>query len=119
MQNAFRGLVLERLLAYRARGQEGIPPYEDLSEPVDLKTEFSGIVRNSHYLTERMPQFAAYLEGYPRIQTATPSVDKLFKCHLINLLATDSQSRERSREWWHLCPVYVVSVGHACRRFGY
>ena len=71
-RSAFRGLVLERLSAYRARGHEGIRPYQDTREPIDLKTEFSGILRNSPYLTERMPQFAAYLEGYPRIQAAAP-----------------------------------------------
>jgi hypothetical protein len=72
VQNAFRGLVLERLSAYRARGHEGIRPYQDTREPIDLKTEFSGILRNSPYLTERMPHFAAYLEGYPRIQAGAP-----------------------------------------------
>jgi len=72
LQDAFRSLVLERVSAYKARGHEGIPGYQDTRTPVDLKIEFSGIVRNSPYLIERMPQFAAYLEGYPRIQAPVP-----------------------------------------------
>jgi hypothetical protein len=72
LQEAFRSLVLERVLTYKARGHEGISGYQDTRTPVDLKVEFSGIVRNSPYLVERMPQFAAYLQGYPRIQAPAP-----------------------------------------------
>ncbi len=72
LQDAFRSLVLERVSAYKARGHEGIPGYQDTRTTVDLKVEFSGIVRNSPYLVERMPQLAAYLEGYPRMQTPAP-----------------------------------------------
>jgi hypothetical protein len=72
LQDAFRTLVLERVSAYKARGHEGIPGYQDAKMPVDLKAEFAGIVRHSPYLVERMPQFAAYLEGYPRVQAPAP-----------------------------------------------
>jgi hypothetical protein len=72
LQDAFRSLVLERVAAYKARGHEGMPGYQDSRTPVDLKSEFAGIVRNSPYLVERMPQFAAYLEGYPRAREPAP-----------------------------------------------
>jgi hypothetical protein len=72
LQDTFRSLVLERVSTYKARGHEGIPGYQDTRTPVDLKAEFSGIVRHSPYLVERMPQFAAYLEGYPHVPAPAP-----------------------------------------------
>ena len=60
VQDLFRSFVFERVKAYLARGHEGISDY-----PINLQQGFSAILRGSP-LPERMPEFAGYLENYPR-----------------------------------------------------
>jgi hypothetical protein len=63
VQDLFRIFVFERVEAYLARGHEGISGY-----PINLQQSFSAILRGSP-LTERMPEFAGYLENYPGRKT--------------------------------------------------
>lgn len=66
LQEAFQGLVLERVRAYRARGHRGISEYNDHATPVSLQAKFSSLIRGSPFLLAHMPRLAAYLEDYPR-----------------------------------------------------
>jgi hypothetical protein len=67
VQDLFRSFVFERVEAYLARGHEGISGY-----PTNLQQRFSALLRRSP-LSDRMPQFAGYLENYP--SRKTPEVE--------------------------------------------
>jgi hypothetical protein len=66
LQRAFRRLVLERVNVYQSRGAEALSSYHDHADPVHPQDTFAAIVRDSPYLRLHVPQFAAYLERYPR-----------------------------------------------------
>jgi hypothetical protein len=62
LQDAFRHVVLARVHAYLIDGL-AVPEGEGEHSPV--AASFSRILRHSAPLTERLPQFAAYLDRYP------------------------------------------------------
>ena len=71
VQQAFRGAVLERVQKYLADGH--LAAYEDQKHQVWPAARFALLLEHSVFLTERLPQFAEQLRGYPL--TATPGVE--------------------------------------------
>jgi hypothetical protein len=67
VQTAFREIVLERLLAYRA-GAPGEVMYDDDHEPVSLRSEFARVMEHSPFLLLHLPHVADYLQAYPHVQ---------------------------------------------------
>lgn len=76
IQREFRRVVLQRLDRYRAHGSAGLPPYVDMDEPVHPQEAFDAIMASSPYLPQHVPDLAADLEGYPRVQS--PQAESFF-----------------------------------------
>jgi hypothetical protein len=67
--NAFaRKAAIDYVTAYRARGDEALVTFNDRSEPVSLRTEWSAILSNASGLRALLPELARYLGGYPAQQ---------------------------------------------------
>jgi hypothetical protein len=62
----FRRIVLERVTAYLAHGESGIPAFSD--NGVDLNATFLTLMHHSPYLQSKMPQLAAAVERYPAVK---------------------------------------------------
>lgn len=65
-QEAFRHIVLRRVQAYLAEGHLALERYDDDERTVSLGERFSSVLRQSRFLAVRLPQFAEFLERYPR-----------------------------------------------------
>lgn len=70
-ERAFREILLERVRTYLERGLEGLPPYHDKSQPMDIAAAFGRLIDQSVYL-DRVPQLKASLGG-PAAPGATAS----------------------------------------------
>jgi hypothetical protein len=68
LQQAFRRLVLQRVIMYLAEGQEALPPYADHAAPVRPAAAFSSLLAHSAYLTEHLPAFAGHLGRFPQMR---------------------------------------------------
>lgn len=73
LQDEFRRVVLERVETYLAGGLTAMAPYEDKSKPTARAASFSAILKDSISITGRLPDFAGYLDNYPR--TSSPGVE--------------------------------------------
>ncbi len=67
VQDAFRRLVLERVIAYRTGGLGTFPDEHDHETPASRAREFAAILAASPELRQGLPRFAAYLRDYPRV----------------------------------------------------
>lgn len=74
MQHAFRQIVLERVLAYQARGLAGLPKYEDKSPSRQTTDAFNVVFEQSRSLRTGLPQFASALQGPPPMPPGVESV---------------------------------------------
>src|ERR1035437_343911 len=72
LQQAFRGVVLERVKTYLVDGHAALAPYVDDGGRVWPATRFASVLGHSVFLTEHLPQFAQYLSRYPRTRTPAP-----------------------------------------------
>ncbi len=73
LQHAFRGVLLQRVTAYLARGLSALPPYLDDADQVRPATRFSLLLEHSTFLARHVPRFAEHLSRYPG--TSTPEVE--------------------------------------------
>ncbi len=64
---AFRRVMFERVLAYRARGHAGIGAYADGHSDRSLSEVAAALVARSPYLLERTPALVDYLARYPNL----------------------------------------------------
>lgn len=64
-QRAFRGVVLDRVVRYQARGLEALPEYHDQRVPVRPAAIFADLLRQFPYVATQLPDVAAYLEDPP------------------------------------------------------
>lgn len=67
VQHEFRRVVLERVEAYLAAGDCGLPPYHDDETPVVADVEFAALVAPLGLITPHLPGLADYLQLYPRV----------------------------------------------------
>ena len=67
VQDAFRRLMLERVVAYQTGGVRSLPDDHDQASPVSRSREFAAILAASPDLQQHLPQLAAYLSDYPRV----------------------------------------------------
>ena len=65
VQTAFRQIALTRVREYLTSGHDAVGPYADRSRPVSLSEAFGGILGNSTFLQEHVPELAAFLRHYP------------------------------------------------------
>ncbi len=63
-----RQLVLEHTREYLRAGDEGLGEYRDKKRPLFLEEEFDGLLKNSPYLVEYLPEFNRYLDDYPNAE---------------------------------------------------
>jgi hypothetical protein len=70
LQDAFRQVLLERVQSYLAHGHAVMQGYDDKDGPLSLGARFSLLLNGSSFLTRSAPQFAAYLDRYPRAPIA-------------------------------------------------
>jgi hypothetical protein len=63
---AFRRLVLRRVETYIAGGHAALGDYSDGSVVRTLHATFSGFLKRSPYLTQKLPRFAEFLERAPQ-----------------------------------------------------
>jgi hypothetical protein len=63
-----RQLGLEHVQAYVHGGNEELGRYQDKKQPQTLAEEFHGLLQNSPYLPEYIPELHQYLEGYPAVE---------------------------------------------------
>jgi hypothetical protein len=73
MQGTFRQILLERVLAYQARGFAGLPTYEDKAPSRQTADAFNVVFEQSRSLRTGLPQFAAALQGPPSIPPGVES----------------------------------------------
>jgi hypothetical protein len=64
IQQAFRQVILDRVLAYRAGGLAALPPIVDDHTPRPSHEAFAALLQQSPYL-ERLPALRRWLEDYP------------------------------------------------------
>ncbi len=65
LQEEFRRIVLNRVVAYRASGSSGLLPYEDHRDRVWPAARFALLLRHSPFLTEQVPEFVEHLNRSP------------------------------------------------------
>ena len=65
VQDAFRGVVLDRVRRYKSAGLAALPEYHDRRDPVQPRAVFSEILQQIPYLNTHVPSVAEYLERYP------------------------------------------------------
>ncbi len=63
---AFRGMLVEYVADYLARGDAALIEYGDKKTAVSLASEFRGLVNASPYLAVLSPEFAGHLRNFPR-----------------------------------------------------
>ena len=68
LQEAFRRVVLERVKTYQVSGLGGLASYADRDDPVDMATSFAAILERSPFLSDRLPEFARYLQVFPQVE---------------------------------------------------
>jgi hypothetical protein len=68
LQQAFRQVVLQRVRTYLAGGQAALPSHDDEAQPVWPGSRLAALLGRSISLTQRLPRFAEYVSGYPRVQ---------------------------------------------------
>ena len=73
LQQGFRAMVLERVNAYLAGGQDAMPPYDNDSVQVKPADHFAAVLAHSTFLTTRLPAFVEGLREYPK--AAQPGVE--------------------------------------------
>jgi len=67
VQQEFRRLLLERVIAYRTGGLAMVPDDADQEPPTARSREFAAILAAFPELAQGLPRLAAYLRDYPRI----------------------------------------------------
>jgi len=67
VQLEFRRVVLDRVVAYLADGDFGLPPYNDDPMPVVADVEVAALIDRLGLITPRLPGLAAYLQLFPRV----------------------------------------------------
>ncbi|HKW00899.1 MAG TPA: hypothetical protein VJN96_13825 [Vicinamibacterales bacterium] len=60
-----RRRLVEYVTAYMSQGNAALVTYNDKSDPVSMKTEWAGLLRNSPNIMTYAPALARYLDGYP------------------------------------------------------
>lgn len=73
IQQAFRQIVLDRVIAYRARGLAGLPKYEDKAPSRQTADAFNVLFEQSRSLRTGLPPFAAALQGPPSVPVGVES----------------------------------------------
>jgi len=63
----FRQILLRRVQAYLAGGSATLERYDDKKYSLDLASEFRGLLDQSPYLAEYIPEFDHYLREYPEV----------------------------------------------------
>ena len=61
-------MMLEHAQIYMRDGDEGLGEYRDKKRPLFLEEEFDGLLENSPYLVEYLPEFNRYLDDYPNAE---------------------------------------------------
>ena len=75
VQQAFRRMIVERVLAYQAKGMEGLGAYADKHPPRLAKDAFAALLAQSKSLKTGLPEVAATLQGPPH---GLPGVESFF-----------------------------------------
>jgi hypothetical protein len=65
-----RQMVFEYIQEYRKNGDEALGVQRDKERPTFLQKEFKGLLENSPYLIEYIPEFHRYLDDYPNAELA-------------------------------------------------
>jgi hypothetical protein len=60
-----RQTMLEAVQEYHKNGDDALGAYRDKKRPTYLDKEFSGLLENSPFLVEYIPEFHRYLDKYP------------------------------------------------------
>jgi hypothetical protein len=63
-----REIMLAQAQAYLRDGNSALPTYIDSKEPTSVARESSGLLEDSPYLPEYVPQLSAYLAGFPQVE---------------------------------------------------
>ena len=63
-----RQMALEGALAYLENGDGSLGYYRDKKRPTHIETEFDGLLENSAYLMEYVPEFHTYLDDFPNAE---------------------------------------------------
>jgi hypothetical protein len=69
VQDAFRRVVLGRVIRYGSHGLTALPDYHDRAVPMQPAAVFSEILQQTPYLKQHIPSLLDYLERFPREQT--------------------------------------------------
>jgi hypothetical protein len=72
VQGAFRRLLAERVIQYRAGGLPALPPAADRKKPRSAADAMAAIIKQSPYLAA-LPQVAEWLNDYPHANAAVES----------------------------------------------
>jgi len=65
--NAFaRQAAVDYVVAYQARGDEALVTYNDRAQPVSLKDQWAGMLANSPFFHQYLPEAKTYLEQFPK-----------------------------------------------------
>ena len=65
--NAFaRKAAVDYITAYQKNGDAALVTYNDRAQPVSLKEQWAGILRNSPFFHQYAPELRAYLEQFPK-----------------------------------------------------
>jgi hypothetical protein len=65
-----RQMTLEAAQEYRKNGDAALGAYRDKKRPTFLDKEFEGLLKNSPFLVEYIPEFHRYLDEYPNAELA-------------------------------------------------
>ena len=65
-----RQMTLEGAQAYHENGDASLAAYRDKKRPTFLDKEFEGLLKNSPFLVEYVPEFHRYLDEYPNAELA-------------------------------------------------